>query len=226
MAIDRTAAIVPPLGDLCTIEIDPGWTHLPYWLEENRVGRKLSFAFLDFEADISEESSPNYADTEVVGRAEQFKTFTGLSNREFQLTFKFQAQGLPQNTAGFEAVRGLIALQIAGGPGRSVEVDAVTRAQLATVLEDEVVNPALWLDALKHPVIGAGDLSHAPPPVLVTVGRLIPSSRCLLTGGSPIWKPPFDPETLLPFGAEFAATFTVVRTIFKRNLHAHHRQYG
>jgi hypothetical protein len=222
---DRTASIVPPLGDLCTVEIDPQWPHAQYFLEGNRIGRKLSFAFIDLEADIQEESTPNYADTEVVGRAEQYKTFVGTGNREIPLTFRFQAQGLPQNTAGFDAIKTSIALQIAGGPGRSVEVDAVSRAQLAILLEAEVVNPALWLDALKYPVIGAGDLAVAPPPVLLTVGRLIPSTRCILTGGSPVWKPPYDPETLLPFAAEFSATFTVVRSDIKRNLFLHHRQY-
>ena len=169
---------------------------------------------------------PNYADTEVVGRAEQYKTFVGATNRIYQLTFKFQAQGLSKNTALAQSTRVAVARRLAGGPGRSVAVDAVSRAQLALLLETEVVDPVYWLEALKHPVIGNGGLSHAPPPVLLTVGRLIPTSRCVVIAATPQWMLPFDPDTLMPYAAEVQVTFAVVRKEIKKNLFLHKRQYG
>lgn len=228
MGTIRTASVVGDLGDLLTIRVDPSWPHLKAFLDGNPFGAsgdRQSFAFIDLEAGISEEAPPNYADTEVVGRAEQYKTFVGSANREYQFTIRFQAQGLPENITALAGDRGAIARRIAGGPGRSVAVDAVTREQFLLLLEKEVVNPALWLEALQHPVIGNGDLSHAPPPVLLTVGRLIPTVRCIVTGATPTWKEPFDPETLMPFAAEVPLTLTVVRRTFARNLFQHRRQY-
>lgn len=186
---DRTASIVPPLGDLCTVQIDPQWPYRAIWREDTELGEKLSFAFIDLSEGFSENVSPNYADTDVVGRAEQYKTFVGTSNREIPLTFRFQAQGLPTTALS---------------------------ADIAAVCEAEVVAPALWLDALKHPVVDAAGLSHAPPPVLLTVGRLIPAARCIVTQADVTWKEPFDPETLLPYGAEVQVVFTVVRRAIRR----------
>ena len=229
MATDRTAAVVDNLGSLCTVRVDPSWPHKKAFFGPgtgNPIGDTLKFTFLDLEAGISEDMQPNYADTEVVGRAEQFKTFVGATNRIYQLTFKFQAQGLSANTALNPSTRRLVAERLAGGPGRSVAVDAVSQAQLALLLETEVVDPVYWLEALKHPVIGNGGLSHAPPPVLLTVGRLIPTSRCVVIAATPQWTVPFDPDTLMPYGAEVAVTFAVVRKEIKKNLFLHKRQYG
>jgi len=234
MAI-RTAHIVPPLGDLMTVEVDPSWPHVDDFLEGNPIGTKLSFAFVDLDAaGITEDMQPNYADTDVVGRAEQYKTFVGASNREYTLSFKFQAQGYSAapgypfgfNPAVVSAIRDIAAQQQQARPnGGNTTGRKLLTSAVAGVLLKEVINPAMWMEALKHPIIGAGELQFAPPPVLLTVGRLIPTSRCIVTNSTLTWMPPFDPETLLPFQAEVQTTFTVVRTKIEKNLFLHNRQY-
>lgn len=52
----------------------------------------LDVPYVDLEDGFTEDFSPNYADTEVVGRAEAYKTFIGSSNREVSMTFKFWAE--------------------------------------------------------------------------------------------------------------------------------------
>jgi hypothetical protein len=82
---------------------------------------------------------------------------------------------------------------------------------LADSLKNEVLYPAKWLDALKHPYIDeVSGLSHPPPPVLITIGSLI-CARCIATDVQITWKPPFHPVALLPYAAEVTCTFTVVR---------------
>lgn len=75
----------------------------------------------------------------------------------------------------------------------------------------EVVWPARWLDACKHPHYddGAG-LSQAPPPVLLQIGRLF-MVRAIVSQADIRWVEPFDTVTLLPHGAEVSLTFQVVR---------------
>lgn len=75
----------------------------------------------------------------------------------------------------------------------------------------EVIWPARFLDALKHPVYddGAG-ISHAPPPVLLQLGRLF-LVRVVVTSAEIRWVEPFEPTTMLPHGAEVSLTFQVVR---------------
>jgi hypothetical protein len=227
MAGGSLASTVPNLDGILTLEVDPNINPvvMEAFLEQNPIGRKLSFAFLDFEAGISENAPPQYADTDVVGRAEQYKTYVGTANREYNLTFKFQAQGLGQN-AGTPTASRDAAKNAGNGPEGNRAAAKVTRTALATILEQEVVNPALWLDALQQPVVTPDGLSHAPPPVLVTVGRLIPTSRCIVLAAPPTWLQPFDPETLLPFAAEVGVTLTVVRKNIKSNIFKHRRSYG
>ena len=226
---DRTTAIAPTLGDLCTVRIDPHWPYVKSFYGPdtgNPIGDKLSFTFLDLEAGISEDMQPNYADTEVVGRAEQYKTFVGATNRIYQLTFKFQAQGILSSALSLAAAARALNARLGFGPfGNAAQVKQA-ESDRALILEREVVNPMYWMEALKHPIIGNGGLSHAPPPVLLTVGRLIPTSRCVVVSATPTWQLPFDPETLLPFAGEVAVTFAVVRRDIKRNLFLHNRAFG
>lgn len=213
---DRTASIVPPLGDICTVSIDPQWPYLPYWRAGNPIGDKLSFAFVDLESGFSDGAQPNYAVTEVVGRAEQYQTFVGTGNREIALTFRFQAQGLAANVAALTASAALAGAF--GGISGALVAAGIEANAVPAILMAEVVRPAQWIEALKHPVVDDAELSHAPPPVLLRVGRLIPSVRCIVTQATVDWRPPFDPETLLPYGAEVQVTFTVVRTQILNNL--------
>lgn len=77
--------------------------------------------------------------------------------------------------------------------------------------QNEVVNPARFLDALKYPMYSeAQDLSYPPPVCLLKIGTLF-KARVVLTGGDPLWKGPVETETLLPHACEFNATFAVVR---------------
>jgi hypothetical protein len=81
-----------------------------------------------------------------------------------------------------------------------------------TAIENEVVQPARFLDALKYPVYDPNqNLSFAPPPVLVKFGELF-LARCIVTGGDINWIfDPMEPDTLLPHGCDFNAQFEVVR---------------
>jgi hypothetical protein len=82
-----------------------------------------------------------------------------------------------------------------------------------TAIEQEVVQPARFLDALKYPVHDPNqNLSFAPPPVIVKFGELF-VARCVVTGGDLNWIfDPMEPDTLLPHGCDFNAQFEVVRT--------------
>jgi len=81
---------------------------------------------------------------------------------------------------------------------------------LRSTLIKEVREPALWLDALKYPWIGRDGLSHSPPPVLIEIGDLL-AARAICSSAEITWQAPFDPDTMLPHGAEVQCSFTVVR---------------
>jgi len=183
--------LATPLSDRLTIRIDPSW---PYWLEWGKVVNssdskvqidplKLAFTFIDLEGGIEESSAANYGDTDIIGRAEAYKTYISTSNKEIPLTFQFRAQGLSTS-----------------GPN------------IAEILQREVVRPARWLDALKYPIITQSGLSIAPPPCLLQVGSLF-FGRVVATDVQISWQNPFDPATLLPHGAEVSVTFSVVRRV-------------
>jgi len=143
------------------------------------------FTTLDEEG-ITESLEANYADTDIVGRAEAYLTYTGTTNREIPLTFVFHAQFDPITTS----------------PG--------FRGRTGPMLE--VVHKARWLESLKNPVIDIKNrLSHAPPPVILNVGDLIRNARCVVTEANPHWLGPFEPGSMLPHGVEVSVTFRVVR---------------
>jgi len=78
-------------------------------------------------------------------------------------------------------------------------------------LETEVLLPARFLDALKYPLYSVQqEISYAPPTCILKIGTLF-IGRVILSSGSPTWKAPVDPDTLLPHTCEFSATFSVVR---------------
>lgn len=81
----------------------------------------------------------------------------------------------------------------------------------ADALNREVVWPARWIDACKHPVYDADSgVSHAPPPVLFQCGRLL-FVRAVVTQADIRWGEPFEPTTLLPHSAEVSLTLAVTR---------------
>lgn len=81
-----------------------------------------------------------------------------------------------------------------------------------TAIENEVIGPARFLDALKYPVHDPNqNLSFAPPPVIVKFGELF-IARCIVTGGDINWLfDPMEPDTLLPHGCDVSTQFEVVR---------------
>lgn len=189
-----TMNIVPSLGNRFMLQIDTDWLARygqgvgKGW--SSPLGSKLEITFYNFEDGIVESGSVNYADADIIGRAEQIKSYVGTGNREIPLTFQFQAQGAEDSADDIVA--------------------SLTR---------EVLYPAKWLDALKHPYIDQqSGLSHPPPPVLLTVGGLL-TARCLATDVQVTWKPPFHPVLLLPYAAEVTCTFTVVRSVIGNYQH-------
>ena len=176
--------VVPDLGHLIRLQIDPDMPPDVRSLWRSPLGDTLRVTFMDYEQGIPENASVGYADIDILGRSEKFKTYTGTENKEIPLTFQFRAQG-----------RG-------AGSGTS----------LARTLDHEVIQPAKWLDALKYPLIGDVDgVANAPPPVLLTIGALI-AMRVVLTEANITWQAPFDPETMLPYGADVACSFQAVHT--------------
>jgi len=171
-----TANIVPDLGELILLKIDPYYEYAKLW--RSPLGSTLRFTFLDLDQGIAENAAVNYADIEILGRTELFKMFTGTQNREVSLTFQFRAQGQSGGT-------------------------------LSDIIDREVMQPAKFLDALKFPLIGDDEVSHAPPPCILTIGRLL-LIRVVVTEAQITWVPPFDPETMLPYGADVSVTFTAV----------------
>ncbi len=130
-----------PLVDLVTLELDPTWDHIRLW--EHPLGHKLAFTYLDLESGLQETSQPTYGDTNVIGRAEFYKTYTGTSNREIPLTFQFQVQGVDTLDPA-EAARREVVL-----PARFL---------------DALKFPVFSVDA---------QISYAPPPCLLRIGRLL-----------------------------------------------------
>lgn len=174
------------LGQRLTLALDPEWTARHGSLWRHPLGRTLRVTYADWEAGITESVSPNYAEADVIGRAEPYKAWLNNPSRQINLGFRFHAQGINSTDA--------------------------------TAIEDEVILPARWLDALKYPVYNPQqNISYAPPPVILTIGSLL-VARCVLTGGDIEWQfEAMDTDLLLPHAANFNATFEVVRT-FKQDL--------
>lgn len=68
------------------------------------------------------------------------------------------------------------------------------------------------LVSLKDPYDGPFNLSIAPPPLLLTIGKLL-AARVIMTEATVNWKGPFEPGSMIPHHAEVQTTFTVVRNI-------------
>jgi hypothetical protein len=83
MALDET------LGNRLSLRIDPTYPHASLWKHPN--GNSLKVTYVNLEEGIQETASPNYSDIEITGRAEGYKVFSGTSNKEITLTFRFQA---------------------------------------------------------------------------------------------------------------------------------------
>lgn len=183
-----------------SLQIDPNWIH-----KGQRTGStqglfdKLVFAFVDqTEEGFTENSAVNYASSDVIGRDEQFKTYTGNENRVIPVTFRLMAQGnLDQAGPIFEPAGGDTGLSDAGDDTPSIV---------------EVVKPARWIESLQHPIADPGTgLSYAPPPLILIIGQLL-VARVVMSECSIKWDMPFRPGTMLPHGATLQCTFTMTRS--------------
>ncbi len=181
--IDMSQSILPPQAGLLQLQIDPTWPYYNQWLARSPIGASLTFTFTDLEGGIEENSAPSYSDTPVLGRPESYKTYLGTSNRQVSFVFQFRAQGRP------------LSGQVTEG--------------IYEALDSEVTKPARWLDSLKYPYVDAQNISHAPPPCILTVGQLL-LLRVVVTSCVVKWLPPWDPKTHLPFAADVACTFDAV----------------
>ena len=156
------------------------------WLQQHpNIARvydtELTFVFFDNESGVQEAAQANYNSMEVIGRPESFKTFSNTNNKVITLPFRFMAQGLDQV------------------------------GDIREAIEKEVTRPVRFLDSLQYPIEDeVSQIGYAPPPVYVQIGNLL-RIRAIVTDVSINWTQPFDPETLLPLGAEVDVTFEVVR---------------
>lgn len=94
MGETERGSLVGSISEGVYLEIDPTWLAHNRGYPLSPMGEKLRFVFIDLEDGIEESAAVNYADFEIVGRAESYKSFIGAGNREFPLVFKFRAQGI------------------------------------------------------------------------------------------------------------------------------------
>lgn len=172
------------------IIVDPNWHHRATFLAQAPGGLDgLTIVFCDMaDEGLSESVGVTYATTDVLGRSEQYHTYTGNGNRTLSFTFHFVAQGEPDS------------------PGLFAE--GATYGPLA-----EVVTPVRWLEACKQGFADPGTkLGIAPPPLILTVGNLF-AGRVVLSQATPKWMGPFEPGSMYPHFAEVSCEFTVLRTV-------------
>lgn len=78
------------LGERASLLIHPRWKYRSLW--RHPLGSILRFMYIDFEEGITESSAANYADIDVIGRGEPYRTFISTGAREIQITFRFHNQ--------------------------------------------------------------------------------------------------------------------------------------
>ena len=76
-------------------------------------------------------------------------------------------------------------------------------------LDSEVSAPMRWIDSLKYPFVDQQGISHAPPPLILTLGQLL-ILPCILDDAVLKWMPGWDTNTMLAHAAEASCTFTAV----------------
>jgi len=175
-----------PLDGVLTVRVDSSWPHTRAW-ESSNAGNpegnpiKQSFTFLDqFDSGFEEQAGTSYAVVDIVGRTEAYRTWTGNANRTIPIVFKMFVQGLDTSPS-----------------------------DVAGRIKAEVVGPARWLDATRYPVLVVGNRLVSPPPLLLQVGSLY-FGRVQAEEVSIRWVPPFEPDTLLPHGADVSVTFVEI----------------
>lgn len=94
-----------------TVRVDGSSPTAGQFVGQSQRTSTLSIPYLDNTADgFNENVAANYATTDVVGRAEQFKTFIGANNREIPLQFRFWCESGDFGPDVMEPVRWLESL--------------------------------------------------------------------------------------------------------------------
>lgn len=164
------------------------------------IGWTLVANYFDYDEGFNEQSDVSYADTEVVGRVESYKSFVGVSNKEVSLTFDFIATG--EEVTASDAV-------LASQFDQAIELGFESaEAEQVTIVQREVHARARFLDALKYPVTVRG-VTYAPPPVILGIGSFF-YMRAVATAVDIQWKGPWLPEARIPMAATVNITFTAV----------------
>jgi len=211
-ALDPTPTPDPTYVNI-TLQIDPNWPHLTAFASQpiQLLFNSLTVVFCTLgEEGLTEQATANYATSDVLGRAEQYKTFTGTGNREISMTFHFVTQGSASSGGSAYAENQNGNYVPAGTAGTQTSNGEYTGTGGPFL---ETVQPARWLESLKFPIPNSSvGLSYAPPPLILTVGKLL-AARVALTEADIRWMPPFEPGTMYPFGAEVRCQFTVVRAV-------------
>lgn len=78
-----------PLQGL-SLRIDPTWPYRHLWFSP--LGETINLTYVDFGEGFQDNSQPTYADTDIIGRGELFKTFMGTSNKELNFSVEFRVQ--------------------------------------------------------------------------------------------------------------------------------------
>lgn len=104
-----------------------------------------------------------------------------------------------------------------GVSNRAIRLRIPIRAQelagkpLTTVLQEQVHEKVMWLEATKYP-IKSNQIKYAPPTLFLLMTG-IGSFRVITTQANITWEEPLHPETLQPYGATVDCEFTCVSEI-------------
>lgn len=179
------------------VRIDPDWTAAHPGLWKHPIGNTLPVTYASFfESGLDMGGGePNYARIDPVGRNEGYVVYSNTTNRELPITFTFQVQGGAGLSSGIT--------DFTSGSGSS--------ASIAAAIKAEVLDPVSFLEALKYGITDTvSGISYPPPTVIVKVGNLT-MVRAKVLSAQPKYLTPIEPETMLPYAAEVACTFVVVR---------------
>ena len=221
-----------------SLQIDPNWAPLnsgsissslqASFKQPGTGGNSPSPAYMIFtyvenlDDGLTEGVTANYATSDVVGRDEQYETYTGTTNRQISVTFILMAQGLTQRakSSGFvvqnqnDQLPGYVAPPANTSPPSALSISAPVGSGMSSddkICLNEVVYPARWIESLQHSIPDASTgLSYAPPPLILVVGNLL-VARVVMTQCSIRWTGPWLPGSMLPQRAIVTCEFAAVR---------------
>jgi len=177
-----------PNNPQLSVMIDQNYVYRSLWGLIHGVFR-IEAIFMELAEGITETATVQYDEEHIVGRASSILSFMGVSARQIPLTFRFHVQGRVGSTGG--------------------DTDS---AMIAEAIRDEVLEPVKFLEALKYPVVDEMGLAHAPPPVILTIGRLA-VMRAVVHECQVTWQAPWLIEAMLPYGADVQVTFAEVQPL-------------